>query len=293
MNKPIMKEYEVVDGNCIIRYEYRPSLTGRTQFTIRMNSPFHEGMVSDINRCVTLWLDSVTENNLGEYTSKTAELVRNIRPRGGPLLRVGEKGLRADCTYRYLPMKAKGPGLVVEVARSQTTKRLRKKAKEYIQESDGNIRTVLGLDFSGTYNTWGKIRDQWDRTDTPQRGPACVFVWRAVFNRETGQVSLDDKGQPKITESMHVFCNEDGEANPDERVCLKVQDFIPETVLRDQNINRKRDLRGAELFIDSSTFMSYYHTCLEEQKIFDDEDKPGRELEEANRNAKKEKAMAR
>ncbi len=125
-------------------------------------------------------------------------------------MKVGEKGLRADCSYRYIPAETHQPGLVVEVAWSQPTKKLRKKAKEFIQEIGGGIRTVVGLDFSGTYDTWDKIKDQWDRTGTPQRGPACVFVWRAVFDRQTGEISLDDEGQPKITESTHVFCNVHG-----------------------------------------------------------------------------------
>ncbi|KAI1426090.1 hypothetical protein F5Y12DRAFT_794818 [Xylaria sp. FL1777] len=265
-----------------LRYEYRPSITGITQFTIRMNSPFHEGMVVDINRCVIRWLDRILDNTLGEYTSKTVEIASGIDPKGSTILKVGEKDLRADCSYKYIPAKLNQPAMVVEVAWSQSTKKLRKKAKELIQETGGDIRTVVGLDFSGTYDTWDKIREEWDRTGTPQRGPARVFVWRAVFDRKTGQTSLDDEGQPKITESTHVFCDEHGEANLDERVSLGLQDIIPERALREENID-KRGLRGVELIIDSPTLMRCFDKDLEDQKIFDDQAKLKKKLKEAEK----------
>ncbi|KAI0809607.1 hypothetical protein GGR55DRAFT_648610 [Xylaria sp. FL0064] len=240
----------------MIRYEYRPSLNGRTQFTIRMNSLFHECMIAGIDKCVILWLDRILQNTLGEYTSKTLEIVRGIDSTGGRILKVGEKYLRADCSYKYRRTSISQPSLVVEVAWSQSTKKLRTKAREFIQESGGDIRTVVGLDFSGTHDTWDKIRQEWDRTDTPQRGPARISVWRAVFDCKTGRISLDDEGQPKISESTHVFCDEHGEAAIDERVCLRLQDMIPERVLREDNIDR-RGLRGVELVIDSTTLMHY------------------------------------
>ncbi|KAI1346385.1 hypothetical protein F5Y01DRAFT_298020 [Xylaria sp. FL0043] len=274
-----------------LRYEYRPSLTGRTQFTIRMNSPFHESMIADINKCVILWLDRILQNTLGEYTSKTLEIVRCIDSKGGRVLKVGEKYLRADCSYKYRRTSISQPSLVIEVAWSQSTKKLRTKAREFIQESGGDIRTVVGFDFSGTHDTWDKIRQEWDRTGTLQPGPACVFVWRAVFDRKTGKISLDDEGQPKILENTHMFCDEHGETNIDERVCLRLQDMIPERVLREDNIDR-RGLRGVELVIDPTTLMHYIDKGLEDQKAFDDETQPERDLEEAEINAKKEKTSA-
>ncbi|KAI0965863.1 hypothetical protein F4678DRAFT_467159 [Xylaria arbuscula] len=272
-----------------LRYEYRPSLTGSTQFIIRMNSRFHEGMVADINRSVTRWLDRILDNTLGEYASEIVEIVGRIRPIGGAVLKVGDKDLRADCSYIYTGTTQ--PALVVEMAWSQTTKELRKRAMGFIQESEGDIRTVVGLDFSSTYSTWNKIKEEWDRTDTPQRGPARVFVWRAVFDHETGRLSLDDQGQPEITESTHEFCDEDGEAKLDERVRLGLRDMIPERVLREESIDR-RSLRGEELVIDSPTLMDYFGEGLQDQKIFDDETKPERDLKEAEKNAKKVKASA-
>ncbi|KAI1292970.1 hypothetical protein F5Y03DRAFT_374947 [Xylaria venustula] len=273
-----------------LRYEYRPSLTGRSQFVIRMNSRFHESMIVDINRCVTGWLDRILDNTLGEYASKIVETVGRIDPQGGAVLKVGDKDLRADCSYMYTGTTQ--PALVVEIAWSQTTKKLRKRAIEFIQESEGDIRTVIGLDFSGTHSTWNKIKEEWDRTGTPQHGPARVFVWRAVFDHETGRLSLDDEGQPEIAESTHEFCDENGEAKLDERVRLRLQDMIPERVLREESIDR-RGLRGVELVIDSPTLMRYFEKDLQNQKIFDDETKPERDLKEAEKNAKKEKARAK
>ncbi|KAI0425102.1 hypothetical protein F5Y09DRAFT_322529 [Xylaria sp. FL1042] len=285
-----------------LRYEYRPSLISRAQFTIRMNSVFHEGMIADINRRVTGWLDHILKNERGEYTSKIVEIAGHLDPKGARTLQVGEKDLRSDCSYMYRPAIAELPALVVEVAWSQSTKKLRNKAKELIQESEGYIRTVVGFDFYGTYSTWDKIKEQWDRTGIPRRGPACVFVWRAVFDRKTGRVSLDDEGQPKITESTHVFCDEHGEANLDERVCLGLQDMIPERALREERIDR-RGLRSVELVIDSTTLIHRFDRDLEDQKAYEDRkaggDRKAREdqtmLEgepgEAGNNAKKEKGV--
>ncbi len=46
-------------------------------------------------------------------------------------MKVGEKDLRAGYSYHYIPAETHQPGLVVEVAWSQSTKKLRKKAKEF------------------------------------------------------------------------------------------------------------------------------------------------------------------
>ncbi|KAK5635395.1 hypothetical protein RRF57_011107 [Xylaria bambusicola] len=256
-----------------------------------MNSPFHEGIIVDINRCITRWLDHILDNNQAEYTSEIVKVVGGIGPKGSRVLKVGEKHLRADCSYKYSPARTIQPALVVEVAWSQSTKKLQKKAKELIQESGGDIRTVVGLDFSGTYDSWDKIKEQWERTGRTQRGPACVFVWRAVFDRKTGKTSLDDEGQPKITESAHVFCDEHGKVNLSEYVCLELQDFIQERALREEGLDRP-SLREVELVIDSPTLMRYYDNELQDQKTFDDETKPERDMKEAEKNAKKEKASA-
>ncbi|KAI0460574.1 hypothetical protein F5B21DRAFT_452332, partial [Xylaria acuta] len=276
-----------------LRYEYRPSLAGRTQFSIRMNSPFHEGMISDINTCVDRWLGRIVENSRGEYATRTIETAGKIKSKGGRVVSLGEKNLRADCSYWYVLSGHTRLGMVMEVAWSQPTKKLRKKATEFIQESEGGIRTVVGLDFSGTYEVWDKVKDQWDRTGIPQRGPSKVFVWRAVFDRRTGNAVFDDDGQPKITESVHIFSNESGEPDLNERVCLKLEDMIPERAIREDEINRRKDMDGVELVIDSPTFLQYFDQELGCQKEFDDESKPARQLREAEKNVIKEAASNR
>lgn len=255
-----------------------------------MNCPLHEGMIADINRCMGRELDRIIGNARGEYTSKAVEIAGNIDFTGGRVLKVGEKDLRADCSYKYKYPKTNGPGLLVEVAWSQSTKKLRDKAREIIHGTEGNIRTVVRLDFSGTFDTWNKIREQWDRTGTLQRGPARIFVWRAVFDSKTGKASLDEEGQPKITESTHVFCNGDGKANLHESVHLTLQDIVPESVIREENINKESDLGGAELVIDSPTFLRCFDNKLRDQKDYDDSIRPEKDLEEATKNEKKEES---
>ncbi|KAI0444691.1 hypothetical protein F4803DRAFT_572683 [Xylaria telfairii] len=248
-----------------LRYEYRPSLTGRTQFKIRVNSPFHEGMISDLNRCVDRWLGRIVENLGGEYAIKTVQTASNIKSKGGTVVQIGEKNLRADCSYWYA-----FPG-----------------------ESEGGIRTVVGLDFSGTYGVWDKIKDRWDRTGVPQRGPATVFVWRAVFDRRTGKAVLDQYGRPKMTESVHLFSNQSGEPDLNMCVCLKLEDMIPENAVREDNMDRRKDMDGVELVIDSPTFLRYFDEELGFQKERGDQEKSRGELRAAERNADKEAASNR
>ncbi|KAI0403331.1 hypothetical protein F4802DRAFT_571751 [Xylaria palmicola] len=257
-----------------------------------MNSPFHEGMIWDINKYIIPWLNDVGKNIQGKYGENAVDLAKGIDSTGTPIMKVGEKSIRADCSYSYVPARTVLPGLVVEVSWSGPPMKLRRKAIECIQESSGEIRTVVGFDFSGTFATWEKIMDQWDRTGMPQRGPACVIVWRAVFDRKTGQISLDGEGLPKMTESTYVFCDENGEANLEVRLGLKLQDVISERVLRDKKINR-RELRDVELVIDSPTLLGFFDKQLERQKTHDDATRPEREQEEAEEHAKKEKANAR
>ncbi len=71
----------------------------------------------------------------------------------------------------------------------------------------------------------------------------------------------------------------------DERVCLKLQDMIPERVLREENIN-EGGLGGVELVIDSPPLMRYFDKDLQDQKTFDDKTKLERQLKEAEKNAK-------
>ncbi|KAI0112385.1 hypothetical protein GGR51DRAFT_556965 [Nemania sp. FL0031] len=224
-----------------LQYEYRPSLTGSTQFSIRLHSPFHHDMKVHFDGLLWGWLLHAFDNAPGKYTPKTAILTDSISPP----------------SY-----------LVVELAWSQSTESLREKAEEFIRGSGGQIRTVVGLDFSGTYDIWDEMKDRWASTGMPQFGPICVFVWRAVYH-ETGEVSLNNEGQPNMTESSHIFCNNDGVVNLDQWVCLTLQDMIPESKLRQENNSVREELANVELVIDPPTLMLQYELCLGNQKQFD------------------------
>jgi hypothetical protein len=250
-------------------------------------------MSEDINLCVNEWLGDIRKNPRREYTDRASEIAEEIRSRGSPVVKVGEKDLRADSSYRYTPAGILEPGMVVEVAWSQPSGKLRRKAVEFIQETGGNVRTVVGLDFSGTYKIWEKMKDEWDRTSTPQRGPVIAYVWRAAFDRRTGQTILDEEGQPKITESVHTFCNEAGEVKLREHLSLRLKDIVPERVCRGENINMRRDLDGVELVISSQTLMKFYDRGLRDQKEIDDRTKPERALRQAEKDAKQKTAGTR
>jgi len=70
-----------------------------------------------------------------------------------------------DCAFRH--KGAKYPGLIIEVSYSQKAKDLPRLADDYILGSNGNIRTVIGLDleYSGSYS-------------------ARLYRWQATFTRD-------------------------------------------------------------------------------------------------------------
>ncbi len=71
----------------------------------------------------------------------------------------------------FTHIEAKHPGLIIEVSYSQEQKDIAKIADDYILGTEGNIRTVLGLDLSYK-NT--------KRHTTPDKS-ARISVWRSSF----------------------------------------------------------------------------------------------------------------
>ncbi|KAI0487704.1 hypothetical protein F4859DRAFT_465968 [Xylaria cf. heliscus] len=244
------------------RYEYRPSPRGRGQFTIYMNSPFHAGIAESINRHMIRWLDSLIDNRdkgipNGHDTTEMRQLAESIDSLGATMIKLGGKHLRGDCSYMKGPATAESqPSLVVLVGWSQASRKLTARARELIHDSNGRIRTVVGLDFNPTWAIWETLRNQLDDPAACHRGPMNAFVFRAVFDHRSGRAVLDAKGQPQIRETWYDFCDGDGKANLEQRLRLKLEDFVPEEVLKANDIKRKV-LHDVQLVLDASTLMRF------------------------------------
>ncbi|KAJ2990720.1 hypothetical protein NUW58_g2811 [Xylaria curta] len=160
-----------------LRYEYRESRRGNSQFVIYILSAFRVSIQASIDYAVMSWMETVKHDggNAAEVKT-TAGRVRSTRDAN---IRMGNKLLRPDSSFRYRGYKGH-PSIVFEIAWSQSTADLKKKAVELIHESAGQIRTVVGFDFSETYNIWPMIRDRIGTKNLPNRGPATAFIWRAM-----------------------------------------------------------------------------------------------------------------
>ncbi|KAI0415073.1 hypothetical protein F5X98DRAFT_347785 [Xylaria grammica] len=257
-----------------LRYEYRPSTKGKTQFTVYRNEPFHNGMVEKISGHVRLWLNDLIHHRVegipnGRDGKRIIEIARKINPLGGTPIMLDGNQLYPDCSYRYgSAADTQYPNMVVEVAWSQKPYRLRERVRELIQKSGGKIRTVVGLNFHGTWRVWEKLKGQVGRPHAPRRGPVDAIVFRAVFDEATSLALLDEEGQPIVTETPYTFCNERGKVNVAQQLRLRLGDFVPEEVLR--TTIKGKALRGVELTIDAQTLMGYYDDVLLDQKVFDD-----------------------
>ncbi|KAI0533229.1 hypothetical protein GGR58DRAFT_126199 [Xylaria digitata] len=155
--------------------------------------------------------------------------------------------------------------LLVEIAWSQTTDNLRRRAIELIKESAGEIRTVIALDFSKTYNIWTRIRDHVGTEELPNRGPAAAIVWRSRFD-ENGQQTFDPDGRPSVQVESYKFCDNDGKFQRNTKFQLSLRDFIPFQVIIDEGWDGVQALDDTKLEFDSTTFIEYFDEGLEAQK---------------------------
>ncbi|TGJ78990.1 hypothetical protein E0Z10_g9774 [Xylaria hypoxylon] len=208
----------------------------------------------------------------GRDGKRIVEIARKINSLGTTPIKFDGSQLHPDCSYRYgSAADTQHPNMVVEVAWSRQPCKLRIRARELIHKSGGEIRTVVGLNFHGTWKIWETLKNQLDHPNRPHRGPVDAIVFRAVFDHETSQALFDSEGQPMITETPYVFCNEYGKIDLSQQLRLELEDFVPEGVLR-TNIKGK-SLRSVELVIDTLTLMRYYDELLADQKVFDENDK--------------------
>ncbi|OBT82435.1 hypothetical protein VE02_08926 [Pseudogymnoascus sp. 03VT05] len=111
-----------------------------------------------------------------------------------------------DAVFKH--KKAGWPGVIIKVSYSQKTKAIPHLADNYILESNGNIRVVIGLDLD--YKT----------------KKATVLMWRPEY-----VTTLEDELELEAAQTVHhqVFRDEQGNANTsrDAGLRLGLRDFAP------------------------------------------------------------------
>ena len=119
---------------------------------IRKPTAVHEHLLASIRSDIFVQLDTIRKCN-----SSAATIARKIRPFGSADLHL-EDGAKRSPDMQFGDDGAKYPGLIIEVANAQQSKKdgggkeLSKLADQYIVESSGNVRTVVGisLDYGAT-----------------------------------------------------------------------------------------------------------------------------------------------
>lgn len=219
---------------CVLnRYDYFSQVE---RFVLRMPSEAHEF-------CVSSLLDEIGSQLRHCRVSgdpRSQAFAKDVRPAGSPDLKLPLDGdghvnkHSPDGSFRHL--QATWPGVVIEIAFSQSPKDLDSLAWEYISDSDGGIQVVVGLDLA--YKT----------------KEATLSVWRPVIT--TGEDGVDDFDCVRTVYqvSMHSlpcfmtkfdiltvkqeFVDSDGNVRADEEqgLCLQLRDFAAiKAVLSDPN----------------------------------------------------------
>ncbi|OAP53700.1 hypothetical protein AYL99_12126 [Fonsecaea erecta] len=178
-----------------LRYDYS---SATETLALRMIGGKHESLTQYLNNRLRSFLDrpAIIEHTSSLRYHGSADLEYPSRCGNGYIVH------EPDISITNLN-KPTYPVVVVEVAHAQSTKELHNLAREYIEQTEGHIQTVITLDF-----------------DYPRGKGAYLTVWKARFG-EDGRFKEVARGD--IVEIR----NRDGVKNPDPRagVSLSLRDF--------------------------------------------------------------------
>ena len=184
-----------------IRYDYTHATR---KFVIRMSSFVHDTMAAEIGgellsdiKQIKRWTDpskkgvvAIAERLIATGSSKITIPLRNRR----------NDKKAPDASFQHRDCQF--PGLVIEVAWSQRRLDLPDLANRYILGSNGEIRTVIGVNLNDIYKAQIK-----GAKATPTYAPATFSVWQAerddpASQRVTVRTSVQDQVLP-----LYFRCN--------------------------------------------------------------------------------------
>ncbi|TKA49809.1 hypothetical protein B0A49_13400 [Cryomyces minteri] len=203
-----------------VRYDYD---SHRQKLVVRMPTPLHDTFIGKVVVDIMFQL-----RILGAGSNAAAQFARSVEPAGSSriVFRAApdrESGAPAgiartriqhepDASFAY--EHAKYPGVVIEVSYSQKRKDLSRLADDYILESNGNIRVVVGLDIEyrgskkATLSVW-RPQVVVSERDGHEEMIAAQLVADQEFRREDGtpvtsaalQLQLKDFASELVGES--------------------------------------------------------------------------------------------
>ncbi|KAI0424612.1 hypothetical protein F5Y09DRAFT_323925 [Xylaria sp. FL1042] len=217
-----------------LRFEYTHSTQ---QFEIRMVTSLHEGIVGELNRQFILW-----QAKLGESKNRdVSRAVKTLRqygnediefptPKGASDLKSPDGGIKHDCSLVCRP------ALVFEIEFSHNTKEeLRERAEAYILQSNGEIRTVIGVYMGEMYKAERKnerrLKKMYRTGETDESGPqsyptdernitgeASILVWQGEI-QENNTVAIKRVQEKK-------FRHKNGNAIQSAALCISLEDCV-------------------------------------------------------------------
>jgi hypothetical protein len=153
-----------------------------------MPSVCHDGMAGRINTSITDWLKDVRDgrseiDGIPCSDARTISIAADVEAALGGEVNFPKYSseYHPDLSFRF-----RGPifpGLVIEVAWSQAESDLQRKARRYIEYSNGDIRTVIGVSLNDIYGG---------------RGTAIFSVWRAEFDISSGKARVMNSDQDQV-----------------------------------------------------------------------------------------------
>ncbi|KAI0966721.1 hypothetical protein F4678DRAFT_272142 [Xylaria arbuscula] len=183
------------------------------------------------------------------------------------------------------------PGLVVEIGWSQKSSDLRKKCEWYIENSNGEVRTVIGVDLYDLYQCYPKPKTQPHGPGKREKNKAAkediakmvdatkknkalgkIFLWRAGIESSTNQATAvlhEDRPQ--------IFRDENGKPAGEVAFRLSLEDFISP-----KKLEKIGATHNPELAIMSEPLCNRFESALKAQIPKD------REMEKKKKKKKKE-----
>ncbi|KAI1358840.1 hypothetical protein F5Y08DRAFT_350406 [Xylaria arbuscula] len=279
----------IIVTNKGLRYDYTADNKGKNnrrskQFVVRMPTSFHERLADEIDEAIKHWRDAIIEGRArcgpgmcsGQYctnhnTTEVAKKLKGQRSESVSNSELAESDKKdPDLSYAL----EERPGLVVEIGWAQKSSDLQKKCKWYIENSKGEVRTVIGVDLSDLYRCYpisktqprgpGKHEHNKARKEdiakmvhTTKKNGALgkIFLWRAKINDSTNQVTaVLHENKPQI------FRDENGKAACEVACRLSLEDFISPRALEKIGI-----LRNPELAIMSEPLCTRFEAALRAQ----------------------------
>ncbi|TAQ84869.1 hypothetical protein B7494_g6802, partial [Chlorociboria aeruginascens] len=186
-----------------VSYDY----SSRTQqFVVRMHSLLHECCVSNLEFEIRLQLKQYQEDGNRE-SQAFAKLIQSSASKDLKFPPDDDGHVNVHCPdISFMHWWAKWPGVIIEVAYSQSPKKLDRLAWSYIINSNGGIQVVVGLDLDYSNKR------------------ASLIVWRSVIT--TGVNGIDTL---KCVKTIHQeFVDSDGKilaADEKQGLHLQLHDF--------------------------------------------------------------------